>query len=95
MVWGFLFICLCIFFVCFLFHFHWRETFQPPQPISLMIVTMSMERLQRNPKRRTLNCNNDTQRSMELVNDLKYYALNAPILANSGESVDSTCPDQS
>lgn len=66
-----------------------------PQHFSLMIVTISVERFQSNPKCGTLNCNNDTQRSMELVNDLKYYALNAPILANSRESVDSTCPDQS
>lgn len=66
-----------------------------PQHISLMMVTISMERFQRNPKCGTLNCNNDTQRSTVLVNDLKYYALNAPILANSKESVDSTCLDQS
>lgn len=66
-----------------------------PQHISLVMVTISMERFQRNPKCGTLKCNSDAQRSMGLVNDLKYYALNAPILANSKDSVDSTCPDQS
>lgn len=95
-IWLGFFVYLFVYFCCMLFvSFSLERDIPTPQHISLMIVTISMERFQRNHKCRTLNCNNYTQRSMELVNDLKYYALNAPILANSGESVDSTCPDQS
>lgn len=86
---------LAFLFGAFFASFSLERDKPPPQHISLVMVTISMERFQRNPKCRTLNCNNDTQRTTELLNDFKYYALNAPILANTRESVDSTCPDQS